>query len=200
MTDRDNNLRQETALLDALERRPAPGEGADPGYAAERATFDGVVQELAFLAPPAAPPAALRARLLRRVAREAATRAEEFPTGHPAGAEEVLPGVMAVRTSKAEWIAASIPGVAYKVLGRDPEKSRTTRLVRFSPGMRYPRHRHAGTEEIFLIEGELSVNGASLKAGDYCRSEPGSEERDTFTDVGALAMIISSDLDEIVAS
>jgi anti-sigma factor ChrR (cupin superfamily) len=199
VNERDSALRQETAALDALERRPAPAEGPDGVYAPARAAYDAVVGELGFLAAPAAPPPALRDRLLRRIGREVAARARDFPVdGRPAGAEAVLPGVFAVRSSSAEWIPTPVAGVAYKVLGRDPAEGRTTRLVRFSPGMRYPKHRHAGVEEIYIIEGELCVNGASLKAGDYCRSEPGTEELGTFTDVGALAMVISSDADEVV--
>lgn len=199
MNDRDTLLRQETAALDALERRPAPAEGPDGVYAPARAACDAVVRELAFLAAPVAPRPALRDRLLKRIGREAAAHERDFPSaGRPAGADEVLPGVVAVRSNAADWIPTPVAGVAYKVLGRDPGQGRTTRLVRFSPGMRYPRHRHVGVEEIYIIEGELCVNGASLKAGDYCRSEAGTEELGTFTDVGALAMVISADADEVV--
>jgi len=198
VNDRDTLLRQETAALDALEHRPAPAEGIDGVYTPARAAYDAVVSELGFLAAPAAPRPALKDRLLKRISREAAAHERDFPAGRPSGADEVLPGVIAVRSGAAEWIQTPVAGVAYKVLGRDPGQGRTTRLVRFSPGMRYPRHRHVGVEEIYIIEGELCVNGASLKTGDYCRSEAGTEELGTFTDVGALAMVISADADEVV--
>lgn len=73
----------------------------------------------------------------------------------------------------------------------------TTRLVRFAPGLRYPTHRHGGTEELFVLSGSVVVNGLVLRAGDYCRSEAGTEERGSYSDEGATAIIISSDADEI---
>jgi anti-sigma factor ChrR (cupin superfamily) len=72
--------------------------------------------------------------------------------------------------------------------------------VRFEPGVRYPKHRHGGTEEIFLLEGKVWVNGTLLQAGDYCRSEAGTEEIGTYSETAAMAIVISSDMDEISTS
>jgi anti-sigma factor ChrR (cupin superfamily) len=144
-------------------------------------------EALALSVPPIEPRASAREALLAKV------RAEPRPDGF----FRIRPGVTGVHTATAAWIASPVPGIEYKLIARDPDRGTRTQLVRFVAGARYPRHRHAGTEEIFLLEGTVSVNGILLRAGDYCRSEPGTEELGTFSETGGLALIVSSDRDEI---
>ena len=92
-----------------------------------------------------------------------------------------------------------MPLTEYKLVAYDAERRATTSLVRFAPGMRYPPHRHGGTEEIFVLEGSVLVNGVLLKAGDYCRSEAGTDETGTISHEGAMAIVVSSDFDEIAS-
>ena len=148
---------------------------------------DGAWEALALSLPPVEPRPSAREALLAKI------RADRRPDGYFA----VKPGVTGVRTSTAAWIASPIPGIEYKLIARDPERGTRTQLVRFAAGARYPRHRHVGTEEIFLLEGTVEVNGVLLRAGDYCRSEPDTEEIGTFSETGGLALIVSSEHDEI---
>lgn len=156
----------------------------------------GAWEALALSLPPVDPRPAVRETLLAKARAEAAARTASSP---PEGFFRVKPGVTGVRTSTAAWIASPIPGIEYKLVARDPERGTRTQLVRFAAGARYPRHRHAGTEEIFLLEGTVQVNGVLLRAGDYCRSEPGTEEFGTFSETGGLALIVSSERDEVDA-
>lgn len=152
---------------------------------------EAVWEALALSVPGVEPRPSVRERLLARV------RAEANPSPPPEGFFRIRPGVTGVRTSTAAWTASPIPGIEYKRIARDPERGTQTQLVRFAPGARYPRHRHAGTEEIFLLEGTVQVNGVLLRAGDYCRSDPGTEELGTYSETGGLALIVSSERDEI---
>jgi anti-sigma factor ChrR (cupin superfamily) len=63
------------------------------------------------------------------------------------------------------------PGVYWKVLREDGD--RKTVLVRYDRGAMIPRHRHLGDEEIFVIEGSVSDDTGTCKAGDYARRPPG---------------------------
>ena len=63
------------------------------------------------------------------------------------------------------------PGVYWKVLRDDG--GRKTVLVRYDRGAVIPRHRHLGDEEIFVIEGSVSDDTGTCKAGDYARRPPG---------------------------
>jgi quercetin dioxygenase-like cupin family protein len=155
------------------------------------AAGDAVLEALLLSVPPISPRPNVRRELLAKIAAE--------PRGVPEGYFTVKAGVTGVRTSTAAWIASPIPGIEYKPIARDAERGMRTQLVRFAPGARYPRHRHAGTEEIFLLEGSVFVNGVLLRAGDYCRSEPGTVESGTWSETGGLALIVSSERDDVEA-
>ncbi len=53
------------------------------------------------------------------------------------------------------------------------------------PGATYPSHRHTEVEELYLLEGDLFVEGQWMKPGDYCRDEPESIHGKVRTDKGA---------------
>lgn len=149
-------------------------------------------EALALSVNPIEPPPLLKQSVLGRLAGPGKTL--------PAGFFAVGPGVSGIRSEVARWSPTPLPGIEEKFLAHDDERGFTTRLLRFAPGTRYPKHRHAGTEEIFVLEGSLTINGLMLSAGDYCRSDPGTEEMDTFSEAGGMAIVISSDRDEIRAA
>jgi quercetin dioxygenase-like cupin family protein len=197
-------LIEEIAVLDVLEeRRPLSREDRvvlDPAYLDARRVYEAVSGALlgAASGSKVEPPASLRDRMLERIASEAQA-APAAPPAEPPGTFHVKPGVYGVRTDEADWLPSPVPGLVYKTIHRDAERGYTTRLLRIEPGHPYPPHRHGGDEEIFMLEGTLWVNGLLLKPGDYCRSEAGTEETGTVSDTGALAIVISSDQDEVVA-
>ena len=149
-------------------------------------------EPLALSVEPIEPPAGLKQQLLGRLSGPGRTQ--------PPGFFSVAPGVSGVRSAVARWSPTPLPGIEEKFLAHDDERGVTTRLLRFAPGTRYPNHRHAGTEEIFVLEGSLTINGLLLSAGDYCRSDPGTEEAETFSETGGMAIVISCDRDEIQAA
>jgi quercetin dioxygenase-like cupin family protein len=181
------------AALEAEPRELSPEERVklDPAYVEARDAYEQASALLGLAAAPAAPPPSLKQRLLARIAEEPAQ------DGAPEGSFFVKAGVTGVRTKDASWQKTPLPGVEAKTIHRDDERGYTTRLVRIEPGGRYPYHKHGGTEEIFMLEGTVWVNGKLLVPGDYCRSEAGTDERGTVSDHGALAVVISSDKDEI---
>jgi anti-sigma factor ChrR (cupin superfamily) len=61
------------------------------------------------------------------------------------------------------------------------------------PGSQYPDHSHSFVEEIFVLEGSLSVGGQVLRAGDYCRSEPGTADQGLFTTEGVVFLVALSE-------
>src|SRR2546427_11015838 len=58
------------------------------------------------------------------------------------------------------------PGISFKILWEDPATKRRAQMTRFGPGARLPRHRHAGDELIFVIEGELTDEAGTVTAGN----------------------------------
>ena len=191
-------------------------EGCDE-CAAELSAFDAVVERLAWADVGPTPPHEVRGKLLARVAlapphpgpRPAAddladgqfdgaatprlTRAGAPKTDAPAGAKPsaaLPPGVLAVRADEGEWRATGDAGVFVKILFADSERGQYTTLVRMSPGSRLPRHRHRGTEQCLVVEGEIASGGVRAAAGDFICALQGSVHEELTTERGALFLIV----------
>jgi anti-sigma factor ChrR (cupin superfamily) len=89
------------------------------------------------------------------------------------------------------------PGISVKVLAMDPDNRRVTMLVRLAPGTDYPPHRHAATEELHLLDGELMIDDRKLQPGDYSRAEPGTVDHRVWSETGCTCVLITS-LDDVL--
>ena len=87
------------------------------------------------------------------------------------------------------------PGISVKRLATDAENHRVTMLVRLAPGTDYPPHRHAATEELHLLDGELMIDDRKLHPGDYSRAEAGSVDRRVWSETGCTRVLITSEKD-----
>ena len=162
----------------------------------EMETFAAVTGQLGYAVVPEGPPLEVRGRLLARLSSGAAgpvavEEVSEVPA--PAGG----PRRTVVRSAEVEWQAAG-PGVAVKPLFQDPAEERLTILARMEPGAQYPSHEHAGTEEVYLLGGDLKVEDQVLRAGDYCGAPPGSVHTGASTDAGCTLLIMASERDRIL--
>jgi anti-sigma factor ChrR (cupin superfamily) len=73
------------------------------------------------------------------------------------------------------WVTSPADGVSRVHLERVAEESgRTTSLVTFAPGSRFPPHRHPLGEEIFVLQGTFSDEFGDYPMGSYVRNPPGS--------------------------
>jgi anti-sigma factor ChrR (cupin superfamily) len=149
--------------------------------ARELASFVAVVDELSLAGPQAQPGEHVRAAAL-----EALTK--------PVFEDQ---GVLFVRAGQMPWQPA-LPTVERKQLFRNAENGYRTQVVRLQPGGRYPSHRHTEVEEIYLVEGDLSVAGVIMHAGDYCRAEPGSVHEDVHSIAGCTFLVLSSEHDQFL--
>ena len=204
--------------LDASEARAFErhlDEGCDE-CAAELSAFDSVVERLAWADVGPTPPHEVRGKLLARVALEPphpgprpaaddpadrqfhgaatprTTRAGEKAHA-PAGAKPsaaLPPGVLAVRADEGEWRKTADAGVFVKILFADSERGQYTTLVRMSPGSRLPRHRHRGTEQCLVVEGEIASGELRAAAGDFICALPGGVHEELTTESGALFLIV----------
>lgn len=108
-------------------------------------------------------------------------------------------GLLITRSAGLPWKAAPIPGVQSKSLFVDNERKYSTSLVRLAANTVYPSHRHNDIEEVFVLEGDLVIEGVHMVSGDFCRSEPGSIHGATRTEFGALLLVSASQQDEILS-
>jgi hypothetical protein len=152
-----------------MKRRP------DPAAARRRAAAD----------------AALAARL-----REALTPPDTLPDV-PAR-ERIFAGVLArtgiaggvttVPAAGGDWRAMR-PGVALKVLQRDPATGMASYLVRYDPGARVDRHPQGSVEECMLVSGDLRIDDVDMRPGDWQVALPGGEHGPLTSRDGALVFV-----------
>jgi anti-sigma factor ChrR (cupin superfamily) len=122
------------------------------------------------------PPTPLWGRLAHRIAAETGQAPLSPPPRQP---------------GTAEWEEVA-PGISVKLLATDGENHRVSMLVRLAPGTDYPPHRHAGVEELHLLDGELMINERKLFPGDYNRAEAGSADRRVWSETGCTCVLITS--------
>jgi anti-sigma factor ChrR (cupin superfamily) len=125
------------------------------------------------------PPSSLQERLAHRIAGET-------------GQNPVPPPPR--RWDEPAWQEVA-PGIFCKLLANDTERHRVSMLVRLLPGVDYPPHTHAGLEELFLLDGELWIDGRKLYPGDYNRAEAGSGDRRVWSETGCTCVLITSTQD-----
>ena len=91
------------------------------------------------------------------------------------------------------------PGIACKILSRDKNRQRVSMLVRLEPGYSYPAHRHAGLEELHLLEGELWIEDRKLLPGDYNKGQAGTVDHRVWSETGCMCVLITSTDDVLFA-
>ena len=144
----------------------------------EVAALHSIAADLALAAPEADPPSALRDRVLERAREKSFTLITE-----------------AERT----WQASGVPGVEICQLWRDGMNERHTTLIRMQGGTSLPAHLHGGTEECYVVQGDLHDRGIELRAGDYVRFEAGTSHTASSED-GCILLITASLHDQLVPS
>jgi hypothetical protein len=127
------------------------------------------------------PSVPLRERLAQRLA---AKTGEQPPLAAPHGWVEP------------EWQEVA-PGISCQLLATDWDRDRVSSLVRLGPGVDYPPHRHAGLEELHLLDGELVVDDKKLYPGDYLRAEAGTADARVWTETGCTCVLMTSIRDEL---
>lgn len=162
--------------------------------ASEVTSFRNVTGIIGTSVEPVSPPARLRERLMRAIAQTPHSYAREVP-----GVLYDRDGVLIARAAEMDWKAGALAGVFQKILFDDTARGFSTSMVRMTPGTRYPSHKHAGVEELYLLEGDLCVGEMSMRAGDYCRGEAGSIHPEIVTRTGCLFVVTSSHHDQLMA-
>ena len=110
------------------------------------------------------------------------------------GESQVVPSHSA---QKFEWDEAA-PGISVKILSTDSDRQQVSMLVRLAPGTDYPPHRHAGVEELHLLDGELMIDEKKLYPGDYISAEAGSVDHRVWSETGCTCVLITSTEDAII--
>jgi anti-sigma factor ChrR (cupin superfamily) len=159
-------------------------EGCD-ACAREVRVASEILATLASSAPPVDPSPEVRGRVLAALA---------------PSTEAIRPGILLVRPDAMPWRPTGIPGIQCKVLSKDDARGYRTSLLRMEPGAVLPPHRHMALEEVFMLDGDFSVEGRGFGPGDYCRSEAGTVHQAGTTRGGCTFMAIACVRDEMLSA
>jgi quercetin dioxygenase-like cupin family protein len=127
----------------------------------------------------AEPPVALRERLMSAIGQ---------PSTVPPSPPEAIPYSTLSRARDGAWIPWQ-PGWMTRLLYHNPAEDLIVALVRAEPGASLPPHRHQIAEEVFVLEGDLTVGEERLGPGDYIRSEAGTTHTHNFTTTGCTILV-----------
>ncbi|MEG4914558.1 cupin domain-containing protein [Microcoleus sp. T2B6] len=187
------------AALQALDTLDESERGAfaeklkeSPELTSELAALESTIAAIAYTAPPVPVAPDLKNRLFQRIAQLPPTLAESgnikpivtSPT------ENNTPSLI-VRSHDVKWKSYGVPGVSFGKLYIDKKKREITCLMRLEPGVTFPMHRHAASEEVLVLEGDLIVEGEICHQGDYIRSVPDSTHS-PLTQGGCLLLMKTS--------
>ena len=90
-------------------------------------------------------------------------------------------------TRSRPWLPGLVPGLS--VMPLHEHDGISTALVRWAPHTQFSRHRHAGGEEILVLEGEFADDKGVYPAGSWIRSPRWSEHAPFTTAEGALIYV-----------
>ena len=134
------------------------------------------------------PPPSLKHRLMASVQEAPQKRGVVFDSS----------GILLARSGEIPW-RTLFPGVESKLLFKDRDRGYSTRLVRIAAGGKYPRHHHSDAEELYVLSGDLHVEGATAGPGDYCRAGASSIHREAYSIHGCTFLVMASHDDEVLA-
>lgn len=171
-------------LLDLEERLWVEAQILEcPDLAEELASYQAAVGVIPHTAPIVPMAANLKERLFDRLGLDPVETTIEPPVE-----PEPEPETIAIRSENLDWKPHRIEGVHCALLFLDPVSRMRSMVVKAAAGVVYPLHQHRGIEEIYMLEGELVLNGQTYLAGDYIRSYPNSMHAPS-TSTGCMFLI-----------
>lgn len=170
-----------------------------PELQSELDAVETTIAAIAYTASLVAVAPDLKNRLFQRIAELDPTPAQEISSEPVSEPFTNTRSPHLIRKSRdVKWKSFGVPGISIGRLFTDKEKREITCLLRLEPGIQFPLHRHGGVEEIFMLEGDLVVEGEVCHQGDYIRSLPGSTHA-PITLFGCLLLVKSSVDNETLA-
>jgi anti-sigma factor ChrR (cupin superfamily) len=181
-------------LLDLEERLWVEAQVVEcPDLAEELVSYQTAVGLMPYSAPEMPMAIDLKDRLFNQLGLDPVESIAEPPS-----AVSLVPDMFALRSGDLQWKPHRMEGVEVAVLFLDAVSRMQNLVVKAAAGVTYPIHQHRGIEEIYMLEGELVINGEIYLAGDYIRSSPNSIHAPS-TSTGCMFLIRTSIDDQYAA-
>lgn len=169
-------------------------EARDAFLQTETSAFAKIAAALAESLPIQHPAPELKEKILRQIA----ARAEQAGRSDPhQQAPEAAPGYRIIRQNdRTGWRTLKVQGASVKLLSLDRTRGYAVVLGQLEPGARYPAHTHSGPEEVYVLSGDLHMEGRVLQAGDFHHADAGTSHGENFSEGGCtiIAVLSAQDL------
>ena len=129
-----------------------------------------ILQKIAATTPPVPPPAV-------------ASRSSPAATPAPAG-------FLNIRKQEGGWLPLPYSGIRVKLLSLDRARNYAMIYAEIDPGVTYPEHHHSAGEEMYILTGDLMVNGELLEAGDFHHAEADTDHVAISSPHGCTALML----------
>ena len=81
-------------------------------------------------------------------------------------------------------------GAWIKMLSLDRERRYAVLLGKLEPGVRYPAHEHFGSEQIYLLTGDLHIGDRTLRPGDFHHADAGTAHGVNYSVEGCTLLAV----------
>ena len=155
-------------------------------FQAEVTELESAIAMMAYSVDVLPVPPNLKDRLFQRIAAEEQSQENEIT-------------ILLEQSKSAQWQPYSLAkGVEVATLKIDVDTRQVQCFVRSSMQIKFPEHRHAGNEEIIVLEGDLAIGNQRYKVGDRVYSQPGTTHQPETMNGCVLYLRTSLD-DEILS-
>ncbi|PYI89011.1 MAG: hypothetical protein DME26_02230 [Verrucomicrobia bacterium] len=141
--------------------------------------------------PLTAPPSGLRDKVLQRIEPAASTGATRSAQSCVASAIALGFRFLAANDPTG-WKQLPVPGAWIKLLSVDRERGYAVLLGKLDAGARYPAHTHEGSEDLYLLTGDLHLGATVLGAGDFHHSDAGTSHGENYSVEGCTLLAVLS--------
>ncbi len=173
--------------LDGEERREFERllAAGDAVATSELARFSEVAAAMALSHAPVVEPAPeVKTRLMERI-RAGKSAPEPAPPSMP-GFQFVFSG------DENGWQQLPVPGASVKLLSMDEQRGYAVVLGKLEAGASYPPHTHIHSEQVYVLEGDLSIGEQKMMAGDFHQAAAGTRHDVNFSEGGCTILAIIS--------
>jgi len=95
-------------------------------------------------------------------------------------------------STEGEYRELPVKGARVKELSNSPADGFTVMMLEMDPGCRFPGHNHKGSEQVYLLDGDLYSDGVELSPGDFLRAAADSHHGGLASKMGCHALIITA--------
>lgn len=88
------------------------------------------------------------------------------------------------------WLEHFDPGVQVKTLAKNPTNNYSVLLMKLAPGAILHEHHHSGSEQCYVLEGSVLVQGNALYAGDFHQAAANSTHNTIISHTGAKLLLV----------